>query len=399
MPLWSLILFSFIAYLAWELYWFSQIGLRAVKWHTHLFLLVYIWAACVLILRLILVNSTSKNFINGVLSISAITAVLFILESFLLITGFNKTYLELVGNGYFSPYAPEHETYYHTWSKGEQEHWLDKPEYRYWRPNNSLGYPDKEWTIDKDKKSLNILALGDSFTEGDGAPYDSSYVAVLRTLLTDRDSINIMNAGVCGSDPFFDFLALKDHLIDYYPDIVLQTLSTQDLLTDIIIRGGLSRFQEPILTYNAPPWWEPIYALSYVSRYFFHSLGYTELLRKEYPTESEIELLNKQIISLLGIYQDFCKEKEVKLCVIMRPDREEVISNKYFFDFDLILSSIDSSSIKIIDLLPLYQKYIQDKRTEATDYFWVKDGHHNSKGYEMMAKCIYPEIVAIVDEN
>ena len=29
--------------------------------------------------------------------------------------------------------------------------------------------------------------------------------------------------------------------------------------------------------------------------------------------------------------------------------------------------------------------------------YWVNDGHHNAKGYEMMAKSILPEVQTIID--
>jgi lysophospholipase L1-like esterase len=52
-----------------------------------------------------------------------------------------------------------------------------------------------------------------------------------------------MNAGICGSDPCYDFMQLKDHLLAYQPDMIIQMISTNDASTDLQLRGGLERFQ------------------------------------------------------------------------------------------------------------------------------------------------------------
>ncbi|MEX0812905.1 MAG: hypothetical protein WD048_11870 [Chitinophagales bacterium] len=393
-PVWVLILIPLIAYLVWEYYWYSQVGLRVIKWHTHLMLFAYVWVLVSVLLYLIFARSFPEIFKKIMLGFTSVLFVLFLFEVFLLISGYNKTYLELAGGYYFSPYEPENESHYHTWPTNSNEHWIEKPEYRHWRPTNTLGYPDEEWKLAKEKGEMRILALGDSFTEGDGAPFDSSYVAILRNAyFTSDDSISIMNAGVCGSDPFFDFEALKDKLIVYHPDVILQTLSAQDLLTDIIIRGGEERFVEDGLKFNKPPWWEPIYAVSFLSRFYFQNLGYTELLRQKYLTESEISLLNKKLLTLFEDYLGFCDQHDIDLVIILRPDKDEIINKQYNFDFEKILAYLNQNkNVKVIDLLDAYLKYMETTDTHVDRYFWKYDGHHNSRGYEMMARCIFEEL-------
>jgi hypothetical protein len=81
-------------------------------------------------------DAKRQNYL--LLCISLLTSLL-LLELFLVISGWNKNYIEQVSGFYSSPYVPQETGYYHTWTAGKT-HWLVKPEYGYVRPTNSLGW-------------------------------------------------------------------------------------------------------------------------------------------------------------------------------------------------------------------------------------------------------------------
>lgn len=198
-----------------------------------------------------------------------------------------------------------------------------------------------------------------------------------------------MNAGVSGSDPFFDYKALKDNLIEYRPDFVIQALSSNDIDSDISVRGGMERFEKEKLKFKKAPWWEAVYASSRLSRLFFSYAGYNEFLLKKF-NEAEIQEFNELIKNLFEEYASFCRENNINLYVVLRPDEHEIINIKYSYDFSDIKYFLENNSnIVFIDLLPAYKEFIDSKGMEPSDFFWKLDGHHNSKGYEMMAKSIY----------
>lgn len=372
-----------------------------MKWHTHVVEYVYVWLAGVFVFRLCSGGSFSERGKNLFLLFTSMMMALGIMETTLQITGTTKTYLENVNGEYTSPYSSLDRTWYHTWSSTTHEHRLKKPEYDYWRPTNVLGFGDSTWSFPKKTTEKRLMTLGDSFTEGDGAPYDSSYVALLKQkLLAAGDTFYVMNAGVCGSDPFDNYINLRDRLLVYSPQVIVQVLASNDLTTDILLRGGMERFKEDgTQQYKSAPWWEPVYAFSYISRLFFKKAGYNELLRKGGLTAAEEKELNAQLSALFKTYAWLCRQNQIKLIVVLRPDRGELAVNKYDYDFSAILSGLQADSVKVIDLLPAYQSYMQKNHSQSTAYFWRYDGHHNAAGYEMMAQSIFENISPLLRDT
>jgi hypothetical protein len=91
-----------------------------------------------------------------------------------------------------------------------------KSEFKYEHRYNSLGLRNDEIKTPKPANEYRILGLGDSFTEGIGAPQDSSWLPLLQNILQQKTSqykINCINAGHAGSDPVFDYQLLKKNYI------------------------------------------------------------------------------------------------------------------------------------------------------------------------------------------
>jgi lysophospholipase L1-like esterase len=277
---------------------------------------------------------------------------------------------------------------------------LAGPEFSFERQSNSLGFADYEWIKEKPENVIRILCLGDSFTEGDAAHYDSSYVAVLRRSMSQKyQQVEVLNAGTCGSDPFFNFANLRDRLIEYEPDIVIQTYSSNDLLNDFIIRGGMERFQKPdYLSYALSPWWEPLYAVSYVFRVFVRAFGYNANLTWFRGTEEEKKAIIKVHESFLRKeYQPFIETQGMRFFLFALPMRNEVANNSYEFEQPKFQSKLRGYGINAFDLMPCYRDYLEKMKLSVSDVYWVKDAHHNAQGYHMMAQCIEQTISPIVD--
>lgn len=376
-----------ISYLIWEIYWFNKVGYYAIKWHTHLMPYAYLVFGLYIMHHWNLHKKLPKVFQLLV----SITIFLSFLELLLLLTGKTKTSAEKSFGSYISPFKSTFATdyYYHVWDKSTPTHELTTPEFSFTYPTNSLGFPDEEWKTDKtDNNSIRILTLGDSFTEGDGANYDSNYVAHLkRMLVNDSIKFEVLNAGVCGSDPVYNYMNLKDRLLPYKPDVVIQMISSPDITYDMAMRGGLERYENDRILLDKPPWWELIYASSYTSRILFGMLGYGEHLMKKGKSD---ENTNEKLITLFEEYSAFCIKNNIMLILVIRPEVDEVKMNKYAFNFSPLIQSLSvHNNNKVVDLLPFYQSYMKQNGLKPEELFWKKDRHHNTKGYKMLADGIY----------
>jgi len=384
----TFVLLLSLPYLVWEIYWANKVGYAFIKWHTHLALYFYSWQICMFLLRVLNNKFNIKNYIQYQIVITAISFVLLLSEIALIVLGIGDTYMEKINFGYASRYSSSHEQYYRTHLPFEKTT-ITRPEFSYPRQSNSLGFSDIEWKKGKAKNEKRILIAGDSFTEGVGAPFDSCYVSLLRSLLLKEDtSYYLMNTGISGDDPCVNFVNYRDRLIQYHPDIIIQTLSSNDLNTDMATKGGLERFQkDKAIKFLPAPWWEPIYAISYVSRIFFSAFGYNELLIKSSFTQKEKKMLDEKACQLFTAYSKEAKRYKTKLLVILQPNQREVYQRGYEYDLSFITKQFSlQDNLYVFDLLPYYLKELDKSKGDIKSYYWKEDGHHNSKGYFLMAK-------------
>lgn len=287
-------------------------------------------------------------------------------------------------------YKYDPRNYYHTWPPN-QFHYLKSSEFSYYRVTNSLGFADKEWSKGK-SSTMRLITLGDSFTEGDGAPADSSFPVHLQQLLnkrTDSAKWEVMNAGTCGSDPVFDYKKLSGLLLKYKPDVVLQTVSANDFMGDIARRGGFERFvSNTTIRYKPLHFWFYPAAISNIVRFAMRVIEYTRNLPSAGAKEEDLELVEDQLVSR---YIDIARINRFKIIFVIMPGSKEVAAGKYNYNFEKIKARLKGYG-QIVDLLPCYQERIQHTNTDVSDYYWKKDTHHNPAGYRMMAECIAQQL-------
>lgn len=388
---WIRIIFILIllAYAFLFIFFYRKHGLAIVAWHVHLMIPVYILVFLSLLQKIY--NKVKPGSSVEILSnLKHYVWIYIVIEGFLILIRPEKIQVETSSGYYWAPYNTDSANYYHVRKPGERYR-LSTGEFNYPRVANSLGLPDHEWKTEKSKGSFRILCLGDSFTEGDGAPYDSSYVAILRTLLQARyPLVEVLNAGNCGSDPFFNFKNLEDRLIAYQPDLVIQSFTTNDLDTDMMIRGGMKRFQEDgTLKFRYNHWWEPVFACSYVARIMIITLGgYNNNLVKK----SDISRIRKEneseIKELFTRYQAYSSKKGFDLFILTFPFKSDLNLPDRSIIREEFIPFFERNNIRYIDLRSCYKETLERENKKYTDMYWIYDGHHNPRGYNMMAKCI-----------
>ncbi|HLP50942.1 MAG TPA: SGNH/GDSL hydrolase family protein [Chitinophagales bacterium] len=374
-----------VAYLVWEMYWVYKVGYKAIKWHTHLVVYVYIWLLLSLVVSLAAKVTNGANHLKYQVGLASICVTLLLTEGVLYGLGIGATYTEQLKYGYTSPYSTQFETWYRTRTPNDSFYFV-RPEFTHLRKTNSLGFSDREWPRQKNKGQKRILCLGDSFTEGIGTEQDSTYVSWLSYFIQSEDTdCMVMNAGTASNDPFVNFVNYRDHLYAYRPDVIIQTLSTNDIKTDIALRGGMERFVAGgKVKYNNAPWWEPLYGLSYISRLFFTAMGYNELLLRD--ADIDIGKIDELVVALFKEYAATAAKNNCKLLVVLQPLSGNVNTANYDYDFVNINQKLSAvPNLYLFDLLPFYSNYIKVAGKPVGSFYWKQDGHHNAEGYKMMA--------------
>lgn len=266
----------------------------------------------------------------------------------------------------------------------------DGNHFAYVRTTNSIGVSSHDWTKEKQDSVYRIFALGDSFTEGDGAPADSTWPALLeKKLASNHNKVEVLNAGVCGSDPYFEFMLLKKRLLGYQPDKVIIAISIQDLVEDIGVRGGLERFDPK--QGRLPKPFEILYAYSHISRLVYHKVfGFSWVLIREQDPEFLDVLVNDYIPRLFESYATL--KEHVDLCFVLYPHKHEFVSGYRNQLEEALKIHSETNGIPLYDLRDCYKNQILESGRKHEEFWWKHDGHHNSDGYEVMAKCIENKI-------
>jgi lysophospholipase L1-like esterase len=329
----------------------------------------------------------------------AVWVVMVMTEVVFLFTDSYKTYSEERSGYYRSPFDPEPDNYYHVYHCGDTLT-VKAPEFSFLTRYNSLGFLGNEWREAKDSTRLRIITIGDSFTEGDGAPMDSCYPALMQKVL--GENIEVLNAGVRGSDPVFGIKNFEDRLLNFQPDVVIQAVSENDVLFDMCIRGGYERFQrDSTVKFNSSPWWESIYAMSYVSRLFFHAFDY-DMATPCGSIKNPAFIANQNLLlqEVFDRYEKIAATNNIKVLFMFYPTKFEVFRDAYDFDFSQAKKHLETlPHVSYVDLLPCYRSVIKSEGKKAADYYWIIDGHHNSTGYKMMAECIAEKVLELAEND
>lgn len=307
------------------------------------------------------------------------------------------TWQEKNGLAYQSAYEPGHSGW--LWvQRANTRRIEEKPEFTHEREINELGLIG-EFVLEKEPGEYRILALGDSFTEGVGASVDETWLAVLERELAPQVPdwrLATLNAGVSGSDLFYEYMLLKERLLPYQPDLVVVALNSSDI-ADVIVRGGVERFQsDGSVAYRNGPTWEPLYMVSYLARVVVHDvLRYNWQLMSNAQLELEERLAAEHLDVAARLLRDLCQAQGIPLIIAVHPQPHEITADTWGPLTDLVRGLERTPGLHAIDLLERYRRDdLIDPRT-VFEWFWPIDGHHNARGYEVMGKAIADEIVAL----
>lgn len=270
---------------------------------------------------------------------------------------------------------------------------LTSAEFSHKRTTNSLGLSDKEPdTIATANKKL-ILSLGDSFTEGFGAHADSTWMKFLerQTANHSPDSFAFLNAGVSGSDPFYNYVLLKDKLLPYNPAIVIVTYGYD--LDDIIVRGGMERFgTDAKAHFRYFSYTEPFYALSYTFRLLVHeAFGLNHLFMSEKNYENALEIAVETLRESIFFYRGLADVYNFRLLFVFYPQRHNILNGHYGHLGKLV----DYTKLCRFHVLDLNEYFINSRginQTNINNFVWPDDGHYKAAGNQMFGQAVFEKL-------
>ncbi len=324
-----------------------------------------------------------KNFL--LVCISCLTVVLFF-EIVLRLDSSNLSYFEK-RFGYFSSAYDERIVEKSNFYKPNSQYELKSPEFSFHRKTNSLGLPDDEVFEKSDSSQILIIGLGDSFTEGDGAHQDSTWLKFLQRKLNVLSSVQFLfiNAGICGSDPFYAYKLLEEKLLFYKPDIVFLTIGYD--LEDIILRGGMERFRKKTLKLK-PPKWLFFYRHSFIFRKIISmkfSDNFLFLSSNQFDQASQEAIM--QLKNLILDFNRLGEKNNFVPIIVFYPKKEEIFENSYK-NWNTLIEFCKENNVLFVDLLKYYRNIVGMNENNIFEYYWVFDGHHKAKGYEKFAEGI-----------
>lgn len=300
-------------------------------------------------------------------------------EGMLRLTGLYNTQSEKGRGSFIDPYQPQHPgwQYHHT---PNQILSSVLPEFVFEHRYDSLGYRN-----DATPDSAEILAFGDSFTEGVGAPQDSTWPALLEA----KSGLRVYNAGVMGSDPAYYLMALKQRFTRLHPRAVLVLLNYSDVY-DVMMRGGMERFDtDSSVHYKTAPWYMPLYRYSHCFRAFLHIvLQYDFMFNSPANREKNTDQALETIALILKEMNEHCTAHGISFKVFIHPIPGEYYkqldSRTDFKKIDLLTDKLNQCGVSYMSL----RDEMEARLPSAEDWkavSWPLDGHFNRLGYETVA--------------
>lgn len=259
---------------------------------------------------------------------------------------------------------------------------INKMEFSYVHEYNSLGLREKAISIAKPIGEYRIFAMGDSFTEGVGAPADSTWPSIaekiLRAYSTSR--YRVYNCGVHGNDIVYAYKFFEKVLLQYRPDEVVYLINSTDI-NDIVFRGGEERFDSKKRS-DMLPSWEFFFGSSYMVRFVVLNVLHYDWQLNSPQTKKRIE--DKAINSINQFVQKFdaiTKAHNIKLTIVTHPLKQEIEEQRNPLRQLSIPPGV--SFLMLAEALASLQE--QEKEKIYDNLYWPIDGHFKPAGYRVAA--------------
>lgn len=251
--------------------------------------------------------------------------------------------------------------------------------------SNSLGFRDLEFTVEKPADEFRVLALGDSFTFGQGVQLEDTWVQVLerRVRETRQGPVEVINAGFAtgGYDPPGYVSWLRSAGVEFSPDLVIVGLCLNDM-------GNV-----PLLAYPAPA---PQYLLGGCSKlvnYLQRELEQRRLMAQKYDYAEVVREKPERWLATQAALidmRDLLRERDIEFVVAVLPMMSQLGDDyPYLGLHEMVDGFCRENAIACVDVLPRF-------RGRAEEDLWAHpvDQHPNHVGHRLIAEGIHEFLMA-----
>jgi hypothetical protein len=272
--------------------------------------------------------------------------------------------------------------------------------------SNALGYPGRDFNLDKEPGRVRVAALGDSFAVGPPVPYSDNFLKLLEAGFPGSE---VYNFGVSGIGPREYLTILRRDVWRYRPDLVLvcvfvgnditesmatpRHLDPRQLATYLLVTRGWRLFRarcsEGVLRARTGP---PADATGLPPEVFEE----VESRRLEICLRSPTPALEKKWQSALGYLAEIaaeCRRHDVPLRAVLIPDEFQVnvaVLTQALKSHGLGRADVDLSmpqrrlldffanrGVPCLDLMPAF--------ASDSDTYAPRDTHWNARGNHLAA--------------
>lgn len=293
------------------------------------------------------------------------------------------------------------------------------PEYQHEIKINSTGFYDDEFPMQNDN-IIKIVLLGDSFIFDAGNPYGRRLSEVLEKRLNSMDfikrenkKVDVLNLGICGYDPYRYLLIWKKIGKEYKPDLVLlgffngnDYLGKPKRIIPEIPRSHYHGMKA--ILYYINEFLEIRSHLYILLRTSFENIRFRLGLTDEYLpwilTNPE-----RALECVLPIMKEFGEEFkdgppllifQIPHRVIVDGKRAKVLSKMIGISFEELKFDLISKAFEKIAKVSQATSFVDleepFKKNGGGRLYYPIDGHWNSRGVEVAAEALLPEIEKIL---
>ena len=136
-------------------------------------------------------------------------------------------------------------------------------------------------------------------------------------------NIQIINAGIGGSDQVYEFALYRDKLTVYKPNILVLTINSTDI-TDIACRRDFDCFHADGTAGREAISWEWIYTSNHLFRMILHSIfNYNSSLIRNADSKEIKHKSSKIIMEAVIKFRNLIRKENSKLLIVLQPSLRE----------------------------------------------------------------------------